>query len=114
MREKIGAPVLELVDVARRFVAEDLDRVLVAEVVRALDGVERVLLGVVVRRVAKSGVDPTLGSAGVAAHGVDLGDDGHVGAHVERLDRGAHTRAAATHDQHVVLRVHDFGRYTNG
>ena len=34
------APVLELVDVAGRLVAEDLDRVLVAEVVRALDRVE--------------------------------------------------------------------------
>ena len=39
-----GAPVLELVDVARRLVAEDLDRVLVAEVVRALDRVEGVRL----------------------------------------------------------------------
>ena len=39
------APVLELVDVVRRLVAEDLDRVLVAEVVGALDGVVRVLSG---------------------------------------------------------------------
>src|SRR6185369_10257062 len=38
------APVLELVDVVGRLVTEDLDRVLVTEVVRALDGVERVLL----------------------------------------------------------------------
>ena len=44
------APVLELVDVAGRLVAEDLDRVLVAEVVGALDRVERVLLGAVLGR----------------------------------------------------------------
>ena len=44
------APVLELVDVARRLGAEDLDRVLVAEVVGALDRVEGVLLGVVLGR----------------------------------------------------------------
>ena len=44
------APVLELVDVVRRLVAEDLDRVLVAEVVGALDRVEGVLLGVCPRR----------------------------------------------------------------
>ena len=37
----------------------------------------------------------------------------HVGAHVERLDCGAHAGAAGADDQHVVLRVHDFGRYTN-
>jgi hypothetical protein len=35
-----GAPVLELVDVVGRLVAEDLDGVLVAQVVRALDRVE--------------------------------------------------------------------------
>ncbi len=40
-----SAPVLELVDVAGRLVAEDLDRVLVAEVVGALDRVVGVLLG---------------------------------------------------------------------
>ena len=71
------------------------------------------LLGVVVGRVAEGGVDPAFGRAGVAANRVDLRDDGDVGAHVERLDRGAHTRAAAPDDQHVVRRVHDFGRYTN-
>ena len=107
-------PMLELVDVARRLVAEDLDRVLVAEVVGALDGVERVLLGIVLRRVAERRVDPALGRAGVATNRVDLRDDGHVGAHVERLDRGAHACAAAADDQHVVRRVHDFGRYTTG
>ncbi len=42
-----AAPVLELVDVARRLGGEDLDRVLVAEVVRALDRVEGVRLGAV-------------------------------------------------------------------
>ncbi len=45
-----GAPVLELVDVVRRLVAEDLDRVLVAEVVGALDGVEGVRLRIVLGR----------------------------------------------------------------
>ena len=39
-----AAPVLELVDVAGRLVREDLDRVLVAEVVGALHGVEGVRL----------------------------------------------------------------------
>ena len=60
-----GAPVLELVDVAGRLVAEDLDRVLVAEVVGALDGVEGVDLRVVLGGVPERGVDPALGGAGV-------------------------------------------------
>ena len=74
------APVLELVDVVGRLVAEDLDRVLVAEVVGALDRVERVLLGVVLGRVPERGVDPALGRAGVAADRVDLGEKRDVGA----------------------------------
>ena len=58
-----GAPVLELVDVVGRLAGEDLDRVLVAEVVRALDGVEGVDLGVVLARVPERGVDAALGRA---------------------------------------------------
>ena len=108
------APVLELVDVVRRLVAEDLDRVLVAEVVGALDRVEGVLLGVVLGRVPERRVDPALGRAGVAANRVDLGDERDVGAGVECLDRGAHARAAGADDEHVVLRVHDVGRYRMG
>ena len=100
------APVLELVDVARRLAAEDLDRVLVAEVVGALDGVEGVLLGVVLARVAERRVDAALGRAGVAARRVELRDDADVGARVERLDRGAHACAAGADDEHVVLRFH--------
>src|SRR5205823_10594339 len=60
-----GAPVLQLVDVAGRLVAEDLDRVLVAEVVRPLDGVVGVDLRVVLRRVSERRIDAALGSTGV-------------------------------------------------
>ena len=105
------APVLELVDVARRLVAEDLDRVLVAEVVRALDRVVRVLHGIVLGRVPERGVDPAFGRAGVAADRVDLGDHRHVRSGVESLDRGAHSGAAGADDDHVVDGVHRVGRY---
>ena len=106
------APVLELVDVVGRLVAEDLDRVLVAEVVRPLDRVEGVLLRVVLGRVPERGVDASLGRAGVASDGMDLRDDRHVRASVESLDRRAHSRAAGADDQDVVPRVHHSGRYT--
>ena len=64
-----GAPVLELVHVVGGLVAEDLDRVLVAEVIGALDRVECVRLGIVLRRVSERRVDAALGCAGVAADG---------------------------------------------
>src|SRR5919108_1255112 len=75
-----GAPVLELVDVARRLLAQDLDRVLVAEVVGALDGVEGVDLRVVLGGVPERRVDPALRRTGVATRGMDLRDEGDVGA----------------------------------
>ena len=106
------APVLELVDVAWSLVAEGLDGVLVAEVVGALDRVEGVLLGVVLGGVSERCVDAALGRAGVAPSGMDLGDDGDVGARVERLDGGAHARAAGADDEDVVLRFHRQGSYT--
>ncbi len=89
-----------------RLPAEDLDRVLVAEVVGALDGVECVLLGVVLAGVAERGVDASLCGAGVAPRGVQLRDYADVRALVERLDRGAHACAAGADDEHVVLGFH--------
>ena len=99
-------PLLELVDVERRLAREDLDRVLVAEVVRALDGVEGMDLGAVLAGVPEGRVDPALGRAGVAAGRVELRDDRDVRARVVRLDRGAHPRATRPDHEYVVLRLH--------
>ena len=85
---------------------EDLDRVLVADVVRALDRVVGVDLGVVLGRVAERRVDASLGRAGVRARRMELRDHRHVGARVVGLDRGAHASAARSDDEHVVLRDH--------
>ena len=101
-----AAPVLELVDVAGRFAREDLDRVLVAEVVGALHGVESVLLRAVLRGVPERRVDPALGCAGVAPRRVELRDDADVRARVEGLDRGAHAGAAGPDDDDVVHGLH--------
>ena len=100
------SPALELVDVAGRLVAEDLDRVLVAEVVGALDRVEGVLLRTVLGRVSERGVDPTFGRARVAPDRVDLGEERDVRALVESLDGRAHPGATGPDDKHVVLRFH--------
>jgi hypothetical protein len=67
--------VLELDDDVDRLLAHHLDGVLVAQVVRALDGVEGVPLRVVLLEVAERRADPALGRAGVRAGRVELGDD---------------------------------------
>ena len=89
---------------------EDLDRVLVADVVGALDRVEGVDLGRVLGRVPERGVDAALGRAGMAAGRVELRDHPDVCAGVVGLDRGAHAGAAGADDQDVVGRFHVGGR----
>jgi hypothetical protein len=106
---KERAPVLELDDVAGRLAREQLDRVLVADVVRPLHRVERMGLRGVLGRVAERRVDTALGGSGVAARRVELGDDGDVRAGVVCLDRGAHPCAAGSDDQDVVRRFHESG-----
>ena len=65
--------VLERQELVRRLAAHDLDRVLVAEVIGALDGVEGVRLPGVLR--VERGVDPALSRIGMGPNGMDLGDD---------------------------------------
>ena len=100
------APVLELDDVAGRLAREDLDRVLVADVVRPLHGVIRVDLGRVLGGVAECRVDAPFGGAGVRARRVQLRDHRHVRPGVECFDGRAHARAAGAHYQDVVLSDH--------
>jgi hypothetical protein len=59
------AEVLELVDDVRRFAAHELDRVLVAQPIGTFDGVEEVVVPVVLAHVAQRGADAALRSHGV-------------------------------------------------
>ena len=67
------AHVLELDDGLDRLAGQDLGRVLVDEVVAALDRVVHVPLGVVLLQVAERGADAALGGAGVGASRIQLG-----------------------------------------
>jgi hypothetical protein len=48
----------------------------------------------------------------VAPDRVDLREQRDIGARIVRFDGRAHTRAAGTDDEDVVLGLHHFGRYT--
>ena len=94
------ADVLEVHDLARRLRAHDLDRVLVAEEVRALDrviGVRAPVVGDADRR-----VDPAGGRHRVRAHGVDLAHDRHAGALLRGGERRALAGETGPDDQYVV------------
>ncbi len=99
------AHVLELVDVVRSLAAHDRDGILVAEVVAALDGVERVRLGAVLGRVAERRVDAALGRARVRTRRMQLRDHGDVGTGTARLDRGPHSGETRS-DHHNVVPEH--------
>jgi hypothetical protein len=94
--------VVEVHDLAGRLAAHDLDRVLVAEEVRALDGVEGVrapVVGRIDRRVDAAG-----GGHGVRADRVDLAHDGHRRAGVGRGERRALAGQPRPDDEDVVCR----------
>ncbi len=94
------AGVLEPQDLVRSLAAHDLDRVLVAEIVRALDGVERVRLPRVLR--VQRRVDATGSGDRVRTHRMDLGDDRDRRALLGRGKRRALARESGADDQNVV------------
>ena len=96
------AEVLEVDDLLGRLAAHDLDRVLVAQVVGALDRVERVRLPRVVG--VERGVDPALRGVRVRAHGVDLRDDPDRHAGLGSRERGALPGQPCSYDKYVVTR----------
>ena len=104
------ADVLEVHDLAGRFGAHDLDRVLVAEEVRALDGVVGVLGPVVVD--GDRGVHPARRRNRMRPHGVDLAHDRDAAAGAGGGEGGALPGEAGADDEHVVGGhvLHSIGR----
>ena len=88
-----AAHVLEFEDVLRALAGQHFGRVLVDEVVAALDGVEHMQVPGILGRVAERGGDPALGGARMRAQRVHLGEDRHVQRGIVRdLQGGAHAR----------------------
>jgi hypothetical protein len=94
------ARVLEPEDLARGLAAHDLDRVLIAQVVGALDRVERVRLPGVVG--VERRVDAARRRVGVRAHRVHLGHDRYGGALLGRRQCRALAGEAGADDQDVM------------
>ena len=93
------APVVELVDGGGRVAAEIFDRVLIAEPVRALDGVVHVPAPIVRPHVAERGGNAALRRDGVRAGREHLGDASDAQPRLRAADAGAQARAArADHD----------------
>ena len=107
------AEVLELVDDVRRLAAHELDRVLVAEPVAALDGVVEVVVPVVLAHVAERGADAALRRDGVRAGREHLRQHGDVEPREREAQRRLHPGAAGADDDDVEA-ARRRGRGVNG
>jgi len=92
---------LELVDRGRGVTDKILDRVLVAEPVRPLDGVVHVKAPVVLAHIAERRRDAALRRDRMAAGREDLGDAGRLEAALARAERSPEARTAGADDDHV-------------
>ena len=97
--------VLELNQGAGGVLGHDLDRVLVAEVIAALDRVEHVPLPAVRLLVAEGRADPALGGARVRAGGEDLGQNGDPGILAE-FDGGPQAGQTGSDNDDIVTVFH--------
>jgi len=95
------APVLQLVHGFHRFPGQNFRRILVNQVVPALDGVEHVPFPVVLFVVAERRPDAALGGAGVGTNGVELAENSHVPP--DQVARRHQTGAAGADDDRLVL-----------
>jgi len=81
--------------------AHELDRILVTEVIRALDRVVHVPVPVVLAHVAEAGGDAALRGDGMGTGGKHLGHHRHLEVGMGKLQRGAQTGPAATDDHRI-------------
>src|SRR5690606_22955007 len=108
------AHVLEFEHRLRAFAVHVLDRVLVPDVVGALDRVVHVPAPVVIRIGAGDGAgDTALGGYGVGTGRINLGDDGRVEARLRQLQGSAQAGATATHDHAIKGKGSELGHGSN-
>ncbi|EKD99293.1 MAG: hypothetical protein ACD_23C00033G0002 [uncultured bacterium] len=106
---KRHAEVFQLINHLGRLTAHELDRILVTQPVRPLDGVVKMVMPVVLGHVAQTGANATLGSNGVRSCREYLGQHGDVQAGIGQLQRSTHASAASTDDDDVKFTLLKFG-----
>ena len=95
--------VLEFVDHLRRHPAHELDRVLVAEIIRPLNGVEHMPVPVVLAHIAQRSPNPPLRRDGMRAGWKDFGQDRDVETGFGQLQRATHPGPAGPNHHDVEL-----------
>ncbi len=105
---KRHAVVLEFNDRGRRLLAHELDGVLIAEPIRALDGVVHVPAPIIGAHVAERRRDAALRRHGVAARRKHLGQAGGRQTGLGQSEGGAQSGAAGADHDHIVGVIDEF------
>jgi hypothetical protein len=102
------AVMFELDDRGRRLLAHELDGVLIAQPIRALDRVVHVPAPVIGAHVAERRGDPALRRDRVAARGKHLGQAGGRQTRLGQTKRRAQSRPAGADHHHIVAVIDEF------
>ena len=105
---KRHAVMFELDDRGRRLLAHELNGILIAEPIRALDGVIHMPAPIIDAHVAERGGDAALRSDRVAARGKHLGQAGRRQTRLRKPKRRAQSRPARADDDHIVGVIDEF------
>ena len=101
------APVFQIVDRLDGFLRQDVGRLLVDQIIAALDGIKGMPFGLVFLDIAQSGADPALGGAGMAANRIEFGENCCLRL-LTGLKRGIEPGAAGADNDRVKLIDHVF------
>ena len=101
-----GSPMcFQLVYDLDRLLAHDINRILIGEIIAAFDRIEGVPFGPVFFQIAQGRADPSLGSARMAAGGIEFCQDGRIAA-LAGVESGHQAGAArADNDSFKLMRV---------
>ena len=95
------AEMLQLIDDLGRFATHELNRILITEIIAALDSVKHVPVPAVFGHVAERSTDTTLRRHRMGACRKNFGEHGHIETGFGELQRRAHTRTAGTDDNSI-------------
>ena len=95
------AEMLELIHHFARLAAHEFDRVLVAEIIRAFDGVVHMPVPVVFGDISERRGNAALRGNGVRTGGENLGQHGYLESRFGQLQCGAHAGAAGADDYRI-------------
>src|SRR5690606_1081540 len=100
---KWQAEVFQLIDNLGRFATHELDRILVTQIIRTLDGIEHMPIPVVLGHIPQRSTDPALCGYRMRTRWKYLGQDRHIQSGLRQLQCGAHAGTAGANNHRIEM-----------